>query len=103
MPVKFEIKAKTGEKDGKAMYSKIGVVLQGDKGFSMKLNVLPLNWDGFAFFSEPEQRQGNPQSGQRGGNSGGYTRANNRQPPPDDFGDDDIPFIRRDDFVINDF
>lgn len=102
MPVKFEIKAKTGEKDGKAMYSKIGVVLQGDKGFSMKLNVVPLNWDGFAFFSEPEQRSGN--SNRQGG--GGYSRNQGTNRGPNQGGDefdDDIPFIRRDDYVINDF
>lgn len=84
MPVKFEIKAKTGEKDGKAMYSKIGVVLQGDKGFSMKLNVIPLNWDGFAFFSEPEQRGGGGQQAR------GY-QSQQRGRQQDDM-DDDIPF-----------
>lgn len=92
MPVKFEIKAKTGEKDGKAMYSKIGVVLQGDKGFSMKLNVLPLNWDGFAFFSEPEQRgnyqQNNSQQRQQSQSRQG--RGNYAPPMEDD--DGDIPF-----------
>ena len=86
MGVRYEIKAKTGEANGKAIYAKIGVVLEGDKGFSMKLNVLPLNWDGYAFFSEPEQR----------GNGGGYGRGatpprggGGRAPDPMD---DDIPF-----------
>lgn len=88
MGVRYEIKAKTGEANGKAIYAKIGVVLEGDKGFSMKLNVVPLNWDGYAFFSEPEQR----------GNGGGYQRgaspprgAGGRGAPPDD-SLDDIPF-----------
>lgn len=111
MPVKFEIKAKTGEKDGKAIYSKIGVVLQGDKGFSMKLNFMPLQWDGFAFFSEPEQRgkftdrsmdegrgrQQQAQQGNRGGYGGGYGRQQQEDP------DEDIPFIRRDEYVPSDF
>lgn len=87
MGVKYEIRAKTGEANGKAIYSKIGVVLEGDKGFSMRLNVIPLNWDGFAFFSEPEQR---------GNGGGGYSRGagqarggGGRSPDPMD---DDIPF-----------
>lgn len=89
MGVKFEIKAKTGEdKSGKAFYTKIGVVLQGEKGFTMKLNTIPLGWDGFAFFSEPEQRQGAPRQQQpaRQGYGGG------RQAPAEDAYDDEIPF-----------
>ena len=88
MGVRYTIMAKTGEANGKAMYAKIGVVLEGDKGFSMKLNVVPLNWDGYAFFAEPEQ--------QRGNGGGGYSRGagqgrggGGRSPDPMD---DDIPF-----------
>lgn len=90
MGVKFEIKAKTGEKDGKAFYSKIGVVLQGDKGLSMRLNMIPLGWDGFAIFSEPEQRQGGQQR-QAPARQQGYG-APRQQAPADDFQDDEIPF-----------
>lgn len=102
MGVKYEIKAKTGEKDGKAFYSKIGVVLQGDKGFSMRLNMIPLGWDGFAILSEPEQRQsgqqrqqnyggGQPTTRQQGyGNQGRGGQGERYDPPADP--DDDIPF-----------
>lgn len=98
MPVKFEIKAKTGEdKSGKAFYTKIGVVLQGDKGFTMKLNTLPLNWDGFAFFSEPEQRQqGGGQQQQRAAprqqQNNGYGAPQQGKGSGFEEMDDDIPF-----------
>lgn len=93
MTVKYHIMAKTGEDgNGKAFYSKIGVVIQGDKGFSMRLNTVPLGWDGFAFFADPEQ-QGNANrrpgrnTGASQGRGGGYNRATQEENP-----DDDIPF-----------
>lgn len=88
MGVRYEIKARIGEKDGKAMYAKIGVVLEGDKGFSMKLNYLPMNWDGFAFFSEPEQRGGGGGHNRGGNGGGGRGQGGGRQSDPED----DIPF-----------
>lgn len=59
--LRYEVLAKTGtyEKDGetKNRYLKIGVVLQGDKGFSLKLEAVPTAWDGWAILSEPKPKE----------------------------------------------
>lgn len=59
MKVKYEAMAKAGsyEKDGvtKTRWHKVGVVLQGDKGFSLKIESLPINFDGWVSFFEPRE------------------------------------------------
>ena len=60
--LRYEVKAKTGtytDRSGneKTAYSKIGVVLQGDKGFILKLETVPVNWDGWAYLNEPQPKQ----------------------------------------------
>jgi hypothetical protein len=41
----------------KTRYLNVGVVLQGDKGYSMKLEALPVNFDGWINFYEPKARE----------------------------------------------
>lgn len=57
MKVKFEAMAKNGSyvKDGqeKTKWHKCGVVLEGDKGMSLKIESLPVNFDGWLSFFEP--------------------------------------------------
>ena len=57
----YDIRAVTGEyeKDGetKKRYTTIGAVLETKKGGQMiKLDVIPTNWDGFAYLNEPYEK-----------------------------------------------
>lgn len=88
MALRYEVKADAGEyKDAqgvmKRKYIKIGVVIDGKNGgFTLKLESIPVGWNGWAFLSEPEAR----------GNRGAPQRAApQRAAPPDDM-DDDIQF-----------
>jgi hypothetical protein len=42
------VRAKTGRKDneGKEIYTQIGVAWENDNGFAIKLNVIPIGFDG---------------------------------------------------------
>lgn len=52
-----EVRAKTGEdKDGKAIYRTIGRVLTTKNGPMLKLDSIPLQWDGWAYISEPKEK-----------------------------------------------
>lgn len=43
------------EKNGdKTYWRNIGAVLQTEKGFSLKLNAIPVGWDGWAQLFEPK-------------------------------------------------
>lgn len=58
MAIKFEIRAKTGEgKDGKAFYSRIGVIMETQKGLMAKFETVPVGWDGWAYLSEPKPKE----------------------------------------------
>jgi len=81
--IKYVLKAKTGTyKDGqgneKTAYVKCGVVMDGKNGPIIKLEALPIVFDGWLYLSPPEEKrqQGRPQP---------------RQQQNDEF-DDDIPF-----------
>lgn len=57
----YDVVATVGKrKDGKPNYVKVGVVLEGDKGLSMKLETLPMGneWNGWLNFYEPKPRNG---------------------------------------------
>lgn len=60
----YDVRAVTGEyeKDGetKKRYTTIGAVLETKNGGMMiKLDVLPTNWEGFAYLNEPLPPKGN--------------------------------------------
>lgn len=62
MPVKFDVVAATGtytNKQGeeKKSWMKIGKVLQTQKGFSLKLDAVPVGWDGWAMLAEPKEQE----------------------------------------------
>lgn len=60
MSVRYNCRAKVGEYQDrnsgelKAKYATIGVVLRTEKGFVVKLDTLPVNFDGTIFLAEPE-------------------------------------------------
>lgn len=87
MALRYEVKADVGEyKDAqgvmKRKYIKIGVVIDGKNGgFTLKLESIPVGWNGWAFLSQPEARP----------NRGAPPRAAPSPAAADDI-DDDIPF-----------
>lgn len=59
----YDVVATVGKrKDGKPNYVKVGAVLEGDKGLSMKLETLPMGneWNGWLNFYEPKPRDSAP-------------------------------------------
>lgn len=65
MKRKYDIVAITGtytDRDGneKKEYTNIGVVLEGDKGLSIKLKTVPVGWDGWANCYEPKEQDQKP-------------------------------------------
>ena len=61
MSKKFDVVAITGkyqDRDGneKNRYTNIGVVIETSKGLSLKLESVPVGWDGWAGLYEPKER-----------------------------------------------
>lgn len=61
MPVVYEVIASTGtytNKNGeeKKRWQKLGVVMQGNKGLTLKLETVPVGWDGWATLAEPRRK-----------------------------------------------
>lgn len=85
MSKKFDVVAITGKYtnsngEEKSRYVTIGAVIETSKGLSLKLESVPVGWDGWAGLYEPKAKDGAPaqrQSGRRGG---------------DDRDEDSIPF-----------
>lgn len=46
------------KRQDKTYWRKIGVVMQTDKGFSLKLEAVPVAWDGWASLFEPKPKEG---------------------------------------------
>jgi hypothetical protein len=60
MAVKYEVTAVTGkytDREGKekSRYAKLGVVMETKNGFMLKLESIPIGWDGWAYLNEPRQ------------------------------------------------
>lgn len=55
--LKYEVSVAQKGKDDKTYWRRIGVVLQSDKGFSLKLESIPVGWDGWAQLFEPKPRE----------------------------------------------
>mgnify|MGYP006275817187 CR=1 FL=1 len=65
MPLAYEVIASTGtytNKQGeeRKRWQKIGVVMQTSKGLTLKLEAVPVNWDGWATLAEPKPREDAP-------------------------------------------
>jgi hypothetical protein len=80
MSKKFDVVAITGkyqDRDGneKSRYVTIGAVIETSKGLSLKLEAVPVGWDGWAGLYEPKARDEAPQRSSRGSR-------NERDDPP---------------------
>jgi hypothetical protein len=42
----------------KKRYQKMGVVFEGDKGMNIKIESIPVNWDGWISLYEPKPKEG---------------------------------------------
>lgn len=71
MGIKYEVTAVTGkytDKQGneKNRYTKVGVVLETKNGLMLKVESIPVGWDGWAYLNEPrEQKAGEPKDSGR--------------------------------------
>lgn len=84
MTKKYDVVAVTGKyqaQDGseKNRYLNIGAVISTKNGFMLKLEAVPVGWDGWAYLNEPKARDEQP------------ARAAKPAPKIDDV-DGDIPF-----------
>lgn len=95
MSRKYEVTAVTGkytDNNGqeKSRYQTIGVVIETKNGPMLKLESVPIGWDGWAYLNEPKPREDQPQ---RQGNSQGSGQQ--RRAPASQQGggyDEDPPF-----------
>lgn len=91
MPVVKEVTVVTHYKDSqgveKKRYHNVGVVMSTRNGDMLKLETLPIGWDGWAYLNDPKEREDKPAQANRGGQ-----QRQNTPPPADDFPDDEIGF-----------
>lgn len=93
MPVKYELRAKSGTYTDKAgqeknSYVRCGVLMETSKGQFIKLEALPIAFDGWIYLQEPQPRDGQQPSGQTphgAAKASGYA-------PKAAMDDDEIPF-----------
>ena len=52
---KYDVCVGRKGKDEKTYWNKVGVVLQTEKGFRLKLESIPVGWDGWAALFEPKE------------------------------------------------
>ena len=97
MSKKFEVTAITGkytDSNGqeKSRYQTIGVVIESKNGLMLKMEAVPIGWDGWAYLNEPKPRDGQqaPQQRQQQSRSAAAQASGGRT----DFSDldDSIPF-----------
>ena len=65
MPIAYEVIATTGtytnnNGEEKKRWQKIGVVMQSPKGLTLKMEAVPVGWDGWATLAEPKPRDDAP-------------------------------------------
>lgn len=90
MPIKYEVRSITGkytDKDGneKNSYATLGKVIETKKGgFMLKLDTIPVTWDGWAYLEPPKPKEsGSGQPEKKQSAAGGFADMS-----------DDIPFLR---------
>jgi len=52
--------------DAEVFWHKIGVVLEGEKGLSFKMNMIPVAWDGWGYLMEPREKDEAPKERKSG-------------------------------------
>jgi hypothetical protein len=82
---KYDIVAITGkykDRDGneKSRYMNIGAVIETQNGLSIKLEAVPVGWDGWAYLNEPKPRE-EAQQGRQQPQRGGGQRQDDRDIP----------------------
>ena len=68
MGIKYEVIASSGTYTNKAgeekkRWLKMGVVMDTKNGMSIKLESVPVGWDGWAMLTEPKPREEKPRGG----------------------------------------
>ena len=48
----YDLIWKKTEKDGKALWEKVGILIERDGKVSIKLDLIPVNWDGWVIVAE---------------------------------------------------
>ena len=97
MPVVKEVTVVTRYIDAqgveKKKYHNIGVVMSTRNGDMLKLESLPIGWDGWAYLNDPKEREDKP-AGRQTPQASTPRRPNpgSNPPPVDDFSDENIPF-----------
>lgn len=62
MALKYRVRAKTDiNKDGTALFSNIGRIMDTKSGLMLKLDVIPVEWTGFAYLSVPLEQEARPE------------------------------------------
>lgn len=96
MSKKYDVTAVTGkytDANGqeKNRYMNIGVIIETKNGPMLKLEGVPVGWDGWAYLNDPKPREDQPKQQARGNS---YADAKGRAPSrqADDFGDENPPF-----------
>lgn len=99
MAILYKVTATAGkytdaEGNEKNRYVDMGVVMETKNGPMLKLEAMPIGWDGWAYLNDPAKKDG---QGGAGGARGGAPQRERPQratdhPGHDDFKDDDIPF-----------
>ena len=90
MARKFEVTAVTGkytDNNGqeKSRYLNIGSVIETKNGLMLKLEAVPVGWDGWAYLNEPRPRDGQQDQPRQ--------QQGRQQPQRNDYGNDqDVPF-----------
>lgn len=78
---KYDVCVGTNGKDDKTYWNKVGVILQTEKGFRLKMESIPVAWDGWAALFEPKERTATPAQAAQPSRTGGIESMT-----------DDIPF-----------
>ena len=104
MALRFQVSAVIGkyeDRDGKekSRYVNIGSVMDTKNGgLLLKIDALPLNWDGFAYLNEPRQQEERPSSDRPASRNEERAPSRDRQPTnersrtSEPFPEDQIPF-----------
>ena len=77
------ISGKYTDKEGKEKnrYHRLGVILQTKNGPMLKVESIPVGWDGWAYINEPLPKDGDPPK-----------KGASETQTPEDFDDPDLPF-----------
>lgn len=97
MSRKYEVTAVTGkytDNNGqeKSRYQTIGVVIETKNGPMLKLESVPIGWDGWAYLNEPKPREDQPQRQNNSPGNGQQRRAPASQQGGYENEGSDIPF-----------